>query len=265
MRQDSSTDLMLHQIQLQLHALQISRKPTGISTAAEWVSSLRSEGVLSSRCQTLQLFLESRAVTWWIAARVAPFPSEGSTESLTCQPFVTAMIAAIMECDGRVYRKKRLRFPVIAAYEKDSKKGVVEFHSQATDGHTVVSFSGRKPDIPCYHGEKRGGCSITLLGDVKGCGSRSKDFPETEIGHILDMGNDLMTKEQFARETLYCFLTDGYRFQFFRCNRSQRGEEVKFEQSAVYGGERGWQVMCEIEAVQIDRLESSSHPLNCVN
>ena len=45
-----------------------------------------------------------------------------------------------------------------------------------------------------------------------------------------------MTKEQFttSRTILYCFLTDGYRFQFFRCSRSQqRGEEISYEQSTV--------------------------------
>jgi len=79
-----------------------------------------------------------------------------------------------------------------------------------------------------------------MLGDVKGCGPRNnKDFPEAEVGHILDMGTDLMTKEQFTRTTLYCFLTDGFKFQFFRCSRNQQGHDISYEQSAVYGGEAG--------------------------
>ena len=82
--------------------------------------------------------------------------------------------------------------------------------------HKVVSFSGRKPDIPCFNGMLRGGgCSITLLGDVKDCGPRNNDFSDVEVGHILDLRTDLLTKEQFTRTFLFCFLTDGYRFQFF--------------------------------------------------
>jgi trehalose-6-phosphate synthase len=83
-----------------------------------------------------------------------------------------------------------------------------------------------------------------VLGDVKGCGPRHKDFPEEEIGEILDMGKGILNKEQFTRTTLICFLTDGYRFQFFRCTRSERGSNISFEQSAVYGGESGWKVFC---------------------
>jgi hypothetical protein len=89
---------------------------------------------------------------------------------------------------------------------------------------------------------RRGGCAITALGDVKGCGARDRDFPEDQVGHILDMGVDLMKKEQFTRTCLYCFLTDGYKFQFFKCSRSQQGGEITYEQSAVYGGVYGWQV-----------------------
>jgi hypothetical protein len=66
----------------------------------------------------------------------------------------------------------------------------VEFRSVPVDGHKVVSFSGRKPYIPCFNGMLRGGgCSITLLGDVQG---------DVEVGHISDMGTDLLTKEQFT-------------------------------------------------------------------
>jgi hypothetical protein len=108
----------------------------------------------------------------------------------------------------------------------------------------LASLVEASPDIVCYNGVQRGGCSITILGDVKGCAPRNKGFPEAEVGHILDMATDLMTKQQFTRAFLYCFLTDGYRFQHFRCSRiQQQGDRVRYEQSAVYGGEHGWQVL----------------------
>eukprot|EP01035_Chromulina_nebulosa_P027675 gene27675-36429_t len=200
----------------QMKALKISHEKKGISTAAEWVTSLRAEGSLAVNSVGLNTFLEGLAVTSWPTAGVAAFPPDDATETATCLPFVTARI------------------------NEATKR--VDFRSVPVNGHDVISFSGRSPDIPCYNGERRGGCSITLLGDVKGCGSRTNDFPEAEVGHILDMGTDLMNKEQFTRKFLFCFLTDGYRFQFFRCVRSQHGDVFSYEQSAVYGGEHGWQI-----------------------
>jgi hypothetical protein len=226
-----------------LRALKISREHKGISTASEWVTSLQTEGSLVVNSVSLNTFLEERAVNWWPTAVVPAFPPVGAMETATCQPFVTARINEIANCGGQVHRKKQFLvrlLPGISTYVQSTHS--VNFHSTPVDGHAVISYSGRRPDIPCYSGVGRGSCSITLLGDVKGCGPRNKDFPEVEVGHILDMGTDLMTKEQFTRTILYCFLTDGYRFQFFRCSRSQQGEGIRYEQSVVYGGEHGWQV-----------------------
>lgn len=162
-------------------------------------------------------------------------------EAATCQPYVSARINEIVSCGGRVHKPKRFRAPGTSRYLYQATEQV-QFRSIPVDAHATVSFAGRSPDMPCYHGDLRSACAITLLGDVKGCGPRNKYFPDVEVGHILDMATDLMIKEQFTRTLLYCFLTDGYRFQFFRCCRSQRGESFAFEQSAVYGGEVGWQV-----------------------
>jgi hypothetical protein len=225
-------------MQLQLLALKVSREHKGITTASQWVASLRTEGLLAANSQSLDTFLESVRVHWWPASNVSPFPEVGAMESSSCQPYVTARINEIHR--GQVHRKKALRFPGTPAYLDRSDPA--ELRSIPVDGHSIVSYGGRSPDVPCYYGTRRGACSITLLGDVKGCGARSKDFPEAEVGHILDMGTDLMTKQQFTRATLFCFLTDGYRFQFFRCVRTQQGDQIMYEQSAVYGGEHGWQV-----------------------
>jgi hypothetical protein len=165
------------------------------------------------------------------------FPDVGSAEKSVCQAFVSARIKEINDCGGYVHPKKIAS----STYKKSTK--FVEFLSRPVDGHASVSFSTRRPDIPCYHAGRSGGCSITVLGDVKGCGPRHKDFPEEEIGEILDMGKDLLNKEQFTRTTLICFLTDGYRFQFFRCTRRERGSNFFFEQSDVYGEENGWKVL----------------------
>jgi hypothetical protein len=206
-----------------------------MSTAAQWVRNLRERGDLGNS-QAFQRFLEERAVSWWPTANVRKFPAVSAMETVTCQPFVTARIA---ELNGRVHEKKIFRIPGTSTYKKNAFSVIL--HSQPVDSHETSSFSNRKPDIPCYNGDRRGGCAITILGDVKGCAARNKDFSEAEVGHILDMGSELLNKEQFSRSALICFLTDGYRFQFFKCERT-RGSDLTYIQSVVYGGQRGWQV-----------------------
>lgn len=230
---------VLEQLVRDVRELKVNHSHKGISTAAKWVASLRDAGTLTRQAVNLDAFLRDQAVKWWPTANVAAFPSAGAMESATCQPYVSARINDIVSCRGRVHKRRSLlglsRYLTHATEE-------VRFRSIPVDGHSIVSFSGRSPDVPCYNGDLRGACSITLLGDVKGCGPRNKDFPDAEVGHILDMATDLLTKEQFTRTLLYCFLTDGYRFQFFCCRRIQRRETFTYEQSPVYGGEVAWQV-----------------------
>lgn len=230
----------LVEIRQRLKALQISHKPAGISTAAEWVASLKEAGSLFAASQSFESFLIGGAVTWWPTPNVQPFPEVGSSETTTCQPFVTQRLKEVVSCEGNVHRKKVVRNLWCSPYVQETHR--VIFESIPVDGHSTISFATRRPDIVLYHGERRVGCAITAIGDVRGCGSRNRDFPAEEIGHVLDMSKDLMTKEQFTRAYVYCFLTDGYRFQFFKCTRVQRGENFMYEQSPVYGGERGWQV-----------------------
>jgi hypothetical protein len=81
-----------------------------------------------------------------------------------------------------------------------------------------------------------------MVGDVKGGAIDRKSFPEAAIGHILDMGRDLLKEVQFMRNSLICFLTDGNRFQFFKCER-RGGGLFEFFESGVYVGVPGWQVL----------------------
>jgi hypothetical protein len=226
--------LDLQDVKKELQLLKFQpRGPRGISTAANWVSSIRDENLLIVD-NKLNHFLENCAVEWWPTPKVMPFPNVGATESKTCQDFVNTIIKKIINCDGNVYKIDDFG---------NAQSIVLQFpiHSQPVDCHKVVSFSGRKPDICCYQGDRRGAYLITLVGDVKGCGARTADFPEAEIGHILDMTTDLLVKHQFTRLFIYCFLTDGCKFQFFKVRRCV-GNVFRYEQSAVYCNEKGWQV-----------------------
>lgn len=75
-----------------MKALKISHEKKGISTAAEWVTSLRAEGSLAVNSVGLNTFLEGLAVTSWPTAGVAAFPPDDATETATCLHFVTARI-----------------------------------------------------------------------------------------------------------------------------------------------------------------------------
>ena len=236
----SGSKLQLDEVLLKIQQFQVSHKPAGISTAAEWAVSLRERGLLVANTSSLNSFLEKRAVNWWPTSTVEPFPAVGSIDTAVCQPFVSSRIAEILNSGGQVHEKRSKQSHGRSKYCENTMR--VVFESQPCDGHAIVSFSNRRPDIVCYYGDRRGGSSITIIGDVKRCEGRNKDFPAEEVGHILDMAEDLLKKEQFNRPVLFCFLTDGFRFQYFRCSRSHRCEDISFEQSPVYGGEHGWQV-----------------------
>ena len=118
---------------------------------------------------------------WWPFPKVF-FPELGNTESQCCQEYVSEMIKTL------ALNKKHIR----------SKKGGYCKRSTArqtppndlVDAHLNPSFNYRRPDIVMYKANQRGACSITLLGDVKG---RSSDgeFPNAEVGHVLDMVMEL--------------------------------------------------------------------------
>lgn len=224
-------------LEAKVQALEISKRPAGVTTEANWVKSLRENGAYTSP-PSLEAFLEQYKVSWWLKATVDAFPAVGSMESTICQPFITDRINEILNCKGKVHPKSNKQGAPSTSFVKTTVN--VTFRSVPVDGHGQVSYSGRRPDIVCYHGNKRGACAITLLGDVKGCQNVDRYFPDDEIGHILDMATDLMEKEQFTRAFLYCFLTDGRKFQFFKCIRAGH-HDYTFEQSPIYHGVDGWQ------------------------
>lgn len=239
--------LALADIQLRLRNVEIARAnvPIGVSTEANWVADLRQNSLLINSDLAFTTFLTEHAVKWWITPDVVDFPPVGAAETAICQPFVTDRLTELELCRGRVYPPKLVQLPGTSRYKAAYKN--VNIHCQVIDAHGSVSYSGRRPDIVCYDGHKRGAYSIVMLGEVKGCGTRHADFPEAAIGKILDMASDLLIKHQFNRAFMYCFLTDGCKFQFFKCTRT--GNVLTFQQSPVYLNEHGWQVCIQIHNV----------------
>jgi hypothetical protein len=210
----------------------------GVTTYAQWVREMKSEsqGQTQRQASEFQKLLEnlrSKQPKWWPSRIVQRFPLLGALESSACQPYVSEMIESLSNNKKHVLLKDGKNY---AARAHDFQP-----HNKIFDTFAAVSFNQRRPDIAIYQQNQRGACSITMLGDVKGRSS-NRDFPDEEVGHILDMARELMMDHQFLREFIYCFLTDGYRFQFFNFQKDSRNDTFAYHPSPVYVGQEGWQV-----------------------
>jgi hypothetical protein len=217
-------------------AFRMSRSHFGVSTEAEWVEELEAHNLLSHE-QTLDSELLQLRQNWWPRTSHS-YPDLYAQEDDACQPFFAQMLEDL-RC------RKVHRGLAAGGYSKKpaAKNQQPKFLNEFICAPNNPTFSSRKPDIVLYQPERRGPCSITAIGDVKG---RTSDgaFPNSEIGHVLDMATVLLRDHQYLRAFIYCFLSDGYRFQFFKCHRQSGDVSVPFKyfQSAIYIGDDGWQV-----------------------
>ena len=134
------------------------------------------------------------------------------------------------------YFKKRNE---ITIYQAVDKTIVSKILTMPNSPYRKVSFNSRKPDIVGNLQTNSGSFSIVFIGEVKGRGTG--DFTNSEIGQVLDMSMELLILHSHRDEVL-SFLTDGYRFQFFRVVR--RGEGVfNYEMSGIFNKHEGWKVL----------------------
>lgn len=219
--------------------LRIGMDKHGVTTEAEWVTALRNGGKLNCS-ESFDNFLEGKK-NGWISTDAFTFPETGTLEIVRDDPnsgvqaYVTSVLRKISESTY-----------VYAASKTDPNKFVKKATRLALtslldpEAYRRQSFGHRKPDVVAYECLKSGAFAITLIGDCKGASSLDKDFHEAEIGHILDMSKELLTKFQVFRYMMISFLTDGRRFQFFKMKREEG--EFHFSQSKVYTNTSGWQV-----------------------
>lgn len=220
-------------MQAKFEGLKFMNEKHGASTYSEWTQNLRENHTLSSTPEFNGWLDRLPVENWWISQNVCSFPELGQAESKHCQPFVTLMIESLKTNQmHKALANKKGFYQNSSAIDPPPPNVIM-------DAHEVVSFNNRKPNIVMYKAGQQGACSITMLGEVKGRTSNG-DFPDEQIGHILDMSKELMSDHQFLRQHLYCFLTDGYRFQFFKCHKQD--SSIVFHSSDVYDGVRGWQV-----------------------
>lgn len=217
-------------LSLKIEKIQVVNNKHGVTSYANFAQRLKEKNKLIFKPE-FQIWLQNFQDKWWPCEEVETFPELHQKEAEHCQPFVSRMINTLA-LNNKHKLLKNGGYSKNPASTQPSPNDVV-------DAFKSVSFNQRKPDIVMYKANQRGACSITMLGDVKSRNS-DNDFPNEEVGHILDMTIELMTDHQSLRKTFYCFLTDGYRFQFFKCHRV--GDSFTFEFSSVFLGESGWQV-----------------------
>eukprot|EP01036_Dinobryon_divergens_P036525 gene36525-47580_t len=189
---------------------------------------------------------EAEMVSWWIRnddVSRNKYPNEGETEKDICQPFVTKILEAFTQAD---IPENSLYYPTDAIKRCSGIQLTSVVDNQA---YREVSFDGRKPDVVSYEAGCTGSLAITFIGDVKRRSMASVDFTDQEQGHILDMGFDLMNIQRH-RLFLICFLTDGFRFQFFKIDRRE-GNEYYSQYSVVFKGLSGWQILAGLFSVPL--------------
>jgi hypothetical protein len=230
--------------------LRIGMDKHGVTTVAQWVSDLREKQMLLF-AQRLDDMLLSQMTLGWISCEPCfNFPSLGTAESgdSGTQAYVSQQLFNIREATHFYPAQEENNDDDDDDDDLFVKTADIALNLQSfpylNDASQPPSFGLRKPDVVAYAGDSssaKGALAITIIGEVKGASS-SGDFPDDEVGHILDLAKDLLKNHQVHRFILYCFLTDGQRFQFFQAKRQSDG--FSFQQSSVFVvGTMGWQIL----------------------
>lgn len=165
---------------------------------------------------------------YWSASLPSTFPILGTAEKNGTQKFVVDMLF-------------KLQNNVVLTSPHTTVSKEVNLSSTLDENaYQRISYASRKPDFVAYEPNRSGPFAITLIGEVKGRTGESQ-FSNQEIGHVIDMGIDLM-KTQLRRKNLVMFLTDGFRMQFFLL-RSNGLSPYSCGYSKIYKGKTGWLIL----------------------
>eukprot|EP00597_Dinobryon_sp_UTEXLB2267_P014366 CAMPEP_0170121958 /NCGR_PEP_ID=MMETSP0020_2-20130122/16298_1 /TAXON_ID=98059 /ORGANISM="Dinobryon sp., Strain UTEXLB2267" /LENGTH=693 /DNA_ID=CAMNT_0010352613 /DNA_START=298 /DNA_END=2379 /DNA_ORIENTATION=+ len=171
---------------------------------AETIHFLEENGLLSSS-KRFDENLEDVSVDWWPQGADVNFPDEKIPVN---------------------HRKKIKQVKVISIPDPSA--------------FSKVTVGIKSPDVVFYDGlDKRGSSAITMIGEVKGGGSG--DFSASEKGQLVDVTQRLMKQQPF-RQSMIVFLTDGRRFEYFRCLRRE-ANNFRFHHSAIFLRDVGWRIL----------------------
>ena len=234
--------------------LQTGNKLPGVTTLAQRVNTLKIHNMLN-HSPALDTFLSDHRVTWWVYEteksknKDSYFPSVNAREDKEggTQEFVSQLLSKHFSGDSS---KLSMHFPPQFRFFTFQPKGyfckgtkdvqqMLRCFYDKSDTHNCPSIGNRNPDnVFRFPANNTGEHSIVIIGDNKR--RNQGNFADEEIGHILDMTQHLLSHFQKKRQFMYSFLTDGYRFQFFKALRFD--DKFKYEYSNVYLGFSGWQV-----------------------
>ena len=236
-----------------LELAQSAQVHKGVTTSAGWVRDCRNCNVLRSCDPNFAALLTNVCCTGWVAAgntNIFKFPDSKCLESGVggTQEYVTAMFETFQNGKLSLHNPAKTE----DCYLKNEKT-TLQFSCYPDIGaHERPSFGTRKPDNVHRCGQNETGAhSIVMLGDNKRRADGS--FTDEEVGHVLDLGSQLLWDHQKRRRKLYCYLTDGYRFQFFQISRNTSSLVMEMMESNVYTGVLGWQVG-RIGAISIPQI-----------
>lgn len=231
----------MDEVAREIKELRIGKLHQGVTTAAEWVCDLRDKDALSHSEEFNAWLLENKPNGWIRGGDLGAdfFPSDMCLENGVggTQEFVWSLLGQYSknnQCkihhpriDGKGFLSKSTEALTLSCYP-------------VANSHTKPSFGSRKPDnVFRSRSDVTGAHTIVVLGDNKR--RAHGKFTDEEIGHVLDMTRQLLMDYQKRRVLMYCFLTDGYRLQFFGVRRG-RMNNFTFLESNVYEGLTGWQV-----------------------
>ena len=212
-----------------------------VTRAEATVENVR-KGVLS-HSPKLTKHLEDQSITWWPQGlNDNTFPSLGDKEIRTCQPFVSKVLAIFSK--GKV----KVKSSTVKGKVNNSKTSqeVKIMSIPYLSAPSTPTVGKKRPDCVFYEANKTGNAAITLIGEVKSGGDGN--FADEDIGQLTDVTTRVMRLQPFRRYIL-SFLTDGRRFQFYRCRRVK--SDYSFEYSSIFEGKEAWQVRYELEWMRI--------------
>ena len=100
------------------------------------------------------------------------------------------------------------------------------------------SVGNHKPDYVQRSAEIAGEHGIICLGEIKGMLGVDQEFSDQAVGQILDFLQELLIMQGW-RQWVFGFLTDGVRFEFFRCMRCS-DNRVSYSRSGLFSNGPAW-------------------------
>jgi len=192
------------------------------------------------------------------------------TPAVCCQDFVTAIFEKMrntnplpIEVSATPTMGKQGTYKTRSSSSKDVITITIRSFPNPT-AYKAPSYTTRKPDCVFYAGANSSSFySITMIGDVKGR-QNNNIFSDEDVGHVLDLGRELLESVQFDRMKLTTFLTDGYKIQFFEITRlisSDGRQSFDYLESNLFTGVEGWQVLLGLASISHELLGFVEHNL----